>query len=92
MDIPAIMPTIVIMLIFGCSNIVSIGMDKIFLMQNDLNASVSEVISTFVYKIGVINSNFGFSTAAGLFQSLVAFILLVAVNKIAKKVTETSLW
>ena len=91
-DIPAIMPTIVIMLIFGCSNIVSIGMDKIFLMQNDLNASVSEVISTFVYKIGVINSNFGFSTAAGLFQSLVAFILLVAVNKIAKKVTETSLW
>lgn len=91
-DIPAIMPTIVIMLIFGCSNIVSIGMDKIFLMQNDLNASVSEVISTFVYKIGVVNANFGFSTAAGLFQSLVAFILLVAVNKIAKKVTETSLW
>lgn len=91
-DIPAIMPTIVIMLIFGCSNIVSIGMDKIFLMQNDLNASVSEVISTFVYKIGVVNSNFGFSTAAGLFQSLVAFVLLVAVNQIAKKVTETSLW
>ena len=91
-DIPAIMPTIVIMLIFGCSNIVSIGMDKIFLMQNDLNASVSEVISTFVYKIGVVNANFGFSTAAGLFQSLVAFILLVAVNQIAKKVTETSLW
>lgn len=91
-DIPAIMPTIIIMLIFRCADIVSIGMDKIFLMQNDLNASVSEVISTFVYKVGVVNANFGFSTAAGLFQSVVSFALLVAVNAICKKVTETSLW
>ena len=56
------------------------------------NSNVSEVISTFVYKIGMVNSNFGFSTAAGLFQSVVSFVLLVAVNKICKKVTETSLW
>lgn len=91
-DIPAILPTIIIMLIFNCANIVSIGMDKIYLMQNSLNTSVSEVISTFVYKIGVVNANFSFSTAAGLFQSLVSFILLVAVNQICKKVTETSLW
>lgn len=91
-DIPAILPTVIIMLIFSCANIVSIGMDKIFLMQNSMNASVSEVISTFVYKIGVVNSNFGFSTAAGLFQSIVSFLLLIAVNQIAKKVTETSLW
>lgn len=91
-DIPAILPTVIIMLIFNCASVVNIGMDKIFLMQNDLNASVSEVISTFVYKIGVVNANFSFSTAAGLFQSLVSFILLVAVNQICKKLTETSLW
>ena len=91
-DIPCILPTIVIMLIFSCSNIVNIGMDKIYLMQNSLNTSVSEVISTFVYKVGVVNSNFGFSTAAGLFQSVVSFVLLVAVNQICKKLTETGLW
>lgn len=91
-DIPSIMPTIIIMLIFSCGNIVSIGMDKVFLMQTPMNASVSEVISTFVYKVGIVNSNLGFSTAVGLFQSLVSFVLLVSVNKICKKVTETSLW
>ena len=67
-------------------------MYKIYLMQNPLNKSVSEVISTFVYNVGVVNSNFGFSTAAGLFQSVVSFALLVIVNQICKKVTETSLW
>lgn len=91
-DIPSILPTIVIQLIFNCASVVSIGMDKVFLMQNDLNAGVSEVISTFVYKVGVVNSNFGYSTAAGLFQSIVAFTLLVIVNKTTKKLTETSLF
>lgn len=91
-DIPAILPTVIIMLIFNCASVVNIGMDKIFLMQNDLNTSVSEVISTFVYKIGVVNSNFSFSTAAGLFQSLVSFLLLVIVNQCCKKFTENSLW
>ncbi|NCC43082.1 MAG: sugar ABC transporter permease, partial [Clostridia bacterium] len=91
-DLPGILPTIVIMLIFSCGNIVNIGFDKVFLMQNSLNADVSEVISTFVYKVGVVNSDFGFSTAAGLFQSVVSFILLIFVNKVSKKVTETSLW
>lgn len=91
-DLPAIIPTIVIMLIFNCGNIVNIGIDKVLLMQNSMNANVSEVISTFVYKVGVVNADFGFSTAAGLFQSVVSFVLLVAVNQISKKVTETSLW
>ena len=89
-DIPAILPTIIIMLIFNCASIVSIGLDKVFLMQNSLNASVSEVISTFVYKVGVVNSNIGFSTAAGLFQSVVSFVLLVIVNRVCKKITENS--
>lgn len=91
-DIPSIRPTIIIMLIFSCANICSIGMDKIYLMQTPLNTSVSEVISTFVYKVGVVNADYGFSTAAGLFQSLIAFTLLVTVNQICKKVTESSLW
>ena len=91
-DIPAILPTIIIMLIFNCASIVSIGLDKVFLMHNSLNASVSEVISTFVYKVGVVNSNIGFSTAAGLFQSVVSFVLLVIVNRVCKKITENSLW
>ena len=91
-DIPCIRPTVITMLIFNCASIVNIGFDKVYLMQNSLNSSVSEVISTFVYKVGMTNSNFGFSTAAGLFQSVVSFVLLVAVNQICKKITETSLW
>ncbi len=91
-DIPSILPTIIIMLIFNCASIVNIGLDKIFLMQNSMNASVSEVISTFVYKVGVVNANFGFSTAAGLFQSVISFTMLVTVNYISKKISETSLW
>lgn len=91
-DLPAIRPTIVTMLIFACGNIINIGFDKVFLMQNSLNLAKSEVIATFVYKVGLVNADYGFSTAAGLFQSVVSFIMLVTVNQISKKITETSLW
>lgn len=91
-DIPCIMPTIVIMLIMSCGNIINIGFDKVYLLQNPMNASVSEVISTFVYKVGITQADYGFSTAAGLFQSVVSFVLLVSVNQISKKVTDNSLW
>lgn len=91
-DLPCILPTIVTMLIFNCGSIMNIGLDKVYLMQNSMNLAKSEVISTFVYKVGLVNSDFGFSTAAGLFNSLVSFTLLVTVNKLAKKLTETSLW
>lgn len=91
-DLPAILPTIVIMLIFSCGSIINIGFDKVYLMQNSLNADVSEVISTFVYKVGIVNSDFGFSTAAGLFQSVISFVLLIFVNRMSKKITDTSLW
>lgn len=91
-DLPSILPTIIIMLIFACGSVVSIGFDKVYLMQNSMNAGVSEVISTYVYKVGLVNSDFGFSTAAGLFQSLVSFAMLVLVNQLAKRFTETSLW
>lgn len=91
-DIPCILPTIVIMLIMSCGSIINIGFDKVYLLQNPMNASVSEVISTFVYKVGITNADYGFSTAAGLFQSVVSFVLLVTVNQISKKVTDNSLW
>lgn len=91
-DLPCIRPTIVTMLIFSVGGIISVGFDKVYLMQNDLNLAVSEVISTFVYKVGLVNSDYGFSTASGLFQSLVAFILLIFANWLAKRITETSLW
>lgn len=91
-DLPAIRPTVVTMLIFACGNMINIGFDKVFLMQNSMNLAKSEVIATFVYKVGLVNADYGFSTAAGLFQSVVSFIMLIAVNQISKKLTETSLW
>lgn len=83
-DLPAIRPTIVTMLIFACGGMINIGFDKVYLMQNNMNLSVSEVIATFVYKVGLVNVDYGFSTAAGLFQSLVSFIMLITVNQISK--------
>lgn len=91
-DLPAIVPTIITMLIFNCASVMSIGFDKVYLMKNDLNGKRAQVISTFVYEVGLTNGDFSFSTAAGLFQSVVSFSLLVIVNKICKTLTESSLW
>ena len=91
-DIPGILPVIVILLILEMSNILGIGFEKIFLMQNPLNLPVSEVISTYVYKMGLLRSDFSFGTAVGLFNSGVNFILLISANWIAKRTQEVSLW
>ena len=91
-DLPCVRPTIIIMLIFSCGQIMNIGFEKVFLMQNNMNMSTSEVISTFVYKVGLQNADYSFSTAVGLFNSIISFILLVTVNTLSKKFTETSLW
>jgi putative aldouronate transport system permease protein len=91
-DIPGILPVIVILLILEMSNILGIGFEKIFLMQNPLNLPVSEVISTYVYKMGLLRSDFSFGTAVGLFNSVVNFILLISANWIAKRTQEVSLW
>ena len=69
-----------------------VGFEKIYLMQNPLNASSSEVISTYVYKVGLLGANFSFSAAVGLFNSVINLILLLTVNFFARKVSETSLW
>lgn len=91
-DIPALIPTMVILLILNTGNVLSVGFEKIFLMQNSANIGVSEVISTYVYKIGLKSAQYSFSAAVGLFNTLINFVVLLLVNQISKKVADTSLW
>ena len=91
-DLPSLAPTMIILLIMNAGSVMSVGFEKIFLLQNNLNLSASEVISTYVYKIGMINQQYGLSSAVDLFNTVINFILLVTVNTIAKRVSETSLW
>lgn len=91
-DIPTIMPTMIILLIMSCGNIMNVGYEKVYLMQNDLIADVSEIISTYVYKIGLTNNQFSFSTAIGLMNNVINFVILVAANKLANKLFGSGLW
>ncbi|MBB4823388.1 putative aldouronate transport system permease protein [Sporosarcina luteola] len=91
-NIPAIMPTIVILFILNAGSVMAVGFEKVYLMQNDLNMSASDVISTFVYRSGILEAQYSFSAAVGLFNSIINFIMLLMVNQFAKKVNETSLW
>lgn len=94
-DFPSILPTATIMLIMRTGRVMTIGFEKVYLMQNDLNLRMSEIISTYVYKIGLSASghmNFSYSTAIDFFNSVVNLILIILVNYIARKMSETSLW
>ncbi len=91
-DLPGITPVVVIMLILDLGKMMQVGFQKIFLMQNDLNLQASEVISTYVYKIGLISGQFSYSTAVNLFNTIVNILLLVTANNLAKRVTDNSLW
>ncbi len=96
-DIPTLIPTIVILLILNCGNILSVGFEKAFLMQNQMNLGVSQVITTYVYNVGVraapnVAPQFSYGAAIGLFNTLVNFVFLVIVNQVSKKVTDVSLW
>lgn len=93
-DLPAIIPTISITLILRCGSIMGIGFDKVYLMQNNLNLRASEVISTYVYKVGLqsSSSDFSYSTAIGLFNSVINLLLLLTVNSVSRRVGESSLW
>lgn len=90
--IPGLIPTIVILLILNMGNLMSVGFEKVFLMQNDMNLDTSDVFSTYVYRMGILGSQFSFSSAVGLFNSIVNCALLLVVNSISKKLTENSLW
>ncbi|WP_274655074.1 ABC transporter permease [Paenibacillus humicola] len=91
-DIPGIMPAATILLILNIGQMMNVGFEKIYLMQNPLNTSTSEVISTYVYKIGLLGANFSFSAAVDLFNSVINLTLLLTVNYIARRVSENSLW
>lgn len=91
-DFPSILPTATIQLILSCGSILSIGFEKAFALQNDLNTSVSEIISTYVYKVGMIDNNMSYSSAIGLFNTMVNLVILIIVNKAADKMSGTSLF
>ncbi|MDF2720117.1 MAG: sugar transporter permease [Paenibacillus sp.] len=79
-------------LILNVGSFMSVGFEKVFLLQNPLNLESSDVISTYVYRSGLVQGQFSFSAAIGLFNSVINFVLLLAVNRIAKRLSETSLW
>jgi putative aldouronate transport system permease protein len=91
-DIPGIMPTAIILLIVNTAGLLNVGFEKVFLLQNPLNMSASDVISTYTYRMGLVDMNYSLATAVGLFQSVISFAFMITVNQIAKKVSETSLW
>lgn len=91
-NLPSILPTITVMLILSLGNVMSVGFEKAYLMQNALNTETSEIISTFVYKMGLQYTQYSFATAIGLFNSIVNFILLIGVNQLARRIGEYSLW
>lgn len=91
-DIPGVTPTAIIMLILAVGRIMSMGMQKAYLMQNPLNLDSSEIISTYVYKSGLLQMQYSYSTAVTLFESAINVILLVSVNALSKKISKTSLW
>lgn len=91
-NIPSILPTIVIMLIFSCGGVLGVGFEKVYLMQNSLNLSASQVISTYVYEIGIRGGQFSYSSAIGLFNTVVNVVCLLIVNAIAKSVSDVGIW
>lgn len=91
-DLPGIAPTIVILLILNIGNFMSVGFEKVFLLQNSLNLSASEIIPTYVYKVGLLGAEYSYSTAIGLFNATINCLLLIAVNTIVKKMGQQSLW
>ena len=91
-DIPTLIPTMVILLILNTGSILGVGFEKIYLMQNGANIAVSEVLSTYIYKLGLQSAQYSFSTAVGLFNTMVNFFFLFVVNQVSKMVSNTSLW
>lgn len=91
-DIPAVIPTFVVLLIMGAGQIMNVSYEKVLAMQNNVNLGVSEVINTYVYKTGIVHAQYSLSSAVGLFNNVINLILLIIVNKMCKQVSDTSLW
>ena len=91
-NVPSILPTIVTLLILNTGSILSVGFEKIYLLQNPLNLDASRVISTYVYEVGMGSGQFSYSTAIGLFNNVVNVVCIVLVNQISRAVTHISMW
>ena len=91
-NLPTILPTVIIMLIMRVGHIMSVGADKVLVMMNDRNADAAQIISTYVYQRGLIQGDFSYATAVGLFVNVINLLMLLLVNKISAKVSETSLF
>ena len=91
-NIPTIWPTVVVLFILQIGSFMSVGFEKVLLLQNNLNAETADVIQTFVYRTGLLQGQFDFAAAVGLFDSVVNIILLVSFNYFARKTSEHSLW
>lgn len=90
--LPGIAPIVIITLILRLGSLMSIGFEKIILLYNPLTYETADVISTFVYRKGLLDAQYSYSAAIGLFNSLINFIMIITANKISQKVSETSLW
>ena len=91
-NLPTIAPTITILFIMNFGSILSVGFEKIYLLQNPLNLSVSQVLSTYVYEVGLVSAQYSYSSAIGLFNTVINLLLLIIVNIVVKRVTSVSLW
>lgn len=91
-EIPSILPTVIIMLLLRLGNIMNVGFTKVYLLQNSANEVTSEIIATYVYKVGLVKAQMSFSTAVGLFNTMINIAILCLSNCLSKKTTETSLW
>ncbi len=91
-DLPGIAPTITILLILNLGGLLSVGFEKVLLLQNALNMETADVISTYVYRVGLLGAQFSYSSAIGLFNSVINFVLLLAANGLARRSGQTSLW
>lgn len=91
-DLPSIRPTISMLLILQLGSMMSVGFEKVYLLQNDLNQSASAIISTYVYQVGLLDNDYGYSTAVNLFNTVINLILLIAANTITKKLSDESLF
>ena len=90
--LPAIVPTISTMLIMQVGKLMTLGYEKIILLYNGSTYETADTIATYVYRRGILNADYSYSTAVGLFQSVVSVILLVLANRLSKKISETGLW
>jgi len=90
--LPGLMPTIIILLIINIGSFMVVGFDKIILLYNPATYETADVIGSFVFRRGILEANYSFTAAVGLFNSMINFILLILVNQIAKKKAESSLW